>query len=78
MAHIWYWLENFMGVHFGQNSFSTHMYNFWSGFGSDITEFAIVGTILTVYRQHLKDRVNILNLVKKEEEKRFGSNSKKD
>lgn len=30
------------------------MYNFWSGFGSDITEFAIIGTFITIYRHHVK------------------------
>jgi hypothetical protein len=54
MIHIWHWILNFTGVNYGQNSFATHMYNFWSGFGGDITEFAIVGTLITIYRHHLK------------------------
>jgi len=55
MVHIWHWLENFMGLNFGQNTFSTHMYNFWSGFGGDITEFALVGTLIAIYRNHAKN-----------------------
>jgi hypothetical protein len=49
-----------MGINFGQNAFSTHMYNFWSGFGGDITEFALVGTIIAIYRNHVK-HTRVLN-----------------
>jgi|HubBroStandDraft_5_1064220.scaffolds.fasta_scaffold00014_57 hypothetical protein len=31
---------------------SAHNYNFFSGFGSDLTEFAIVGGILGAYHKH--------------------------
>jgi hypothetical protein len=65
MAHVWEWLLNFMGIHFGENSFSTHMYNFWSGFGGDITEFAIIGTIFALYRNHVKN-TRILNGILKD------------
>jgi hypothetical protein len=51
-----------MGINFGQNSFSTHMYNFWSGFGGDITEFALIGTLITIYHNHVK-RSRLANLV---------------
>jgi hypothetical protein len=54
MAHIWNWILNFTGINFGQNPFATHMYNFWSGFGGDITEFALIGTLITIYQHHLK------------------------
>lgn len=53
--HIWEWILNFTGIHYGENSFATHMYNFWSGFGGDITEFAIIGTLITIYRHHVKN-----------------------
>jgi hypothetical protein len=66
MAHIWNWIMNFTGINFGQNPFATHMYNFWSGFGGDITEFALIGTIITIYRHHVK-RVNIKDIVRKVE-----------
>lgn len=52
--HIWNWILDLIGVNYGQNSFATHMYNFWSGFGSDITEFALLGTFITIYRHHVK------------------------
>jgi hypothetical protein len=59
LAHIWHWLSDFMGLNFGQDPFSTHMYNFWSGFGGDITEFAIVGTLIAIYRKHVKSLKSI-------------------
>ncbi len=31
---------------------SGRWYVFWSGFGSDIAEFAILGSIITLYRRH--------------------------
>jgi len=65
IGHIWHWLLDFMGVNFGQNPFSTHMYNFWSGFGGDITEFAIIGTIIAIYRNHIKN-TRVLNSVLKD------------
>jgi hypothetical protein len=55
MEHSWNWILNFIGVNYGQNPFATHMYNFWSGFGGDITEFALIGTLITIYRHHLKN-----------------------
>ncbi len=54
MEHIYVWFLNFTGINYGQNSFATHMYNFWSGFGGDITEFALIGTLITIYRHHVK------------------------
>jgi hypothetical protein len=27
-------------------------YNFWSGFGSDISELAVIGALLVLYRKH--------------------------
>lgn len=70
MIHIWNWLLNLMGVHFGENKFSTHMYNFWSGFGGDITEFALIGTIFAIYRNHLNylKKINPLTAVRKGDE----------
>jgi len=67
MHHIWHWLSDFMGLNFGQDAFSTHMYNFWSGFGGDITEFALIGTLIALYRHHSKyiRAINPLNLVRK-------------
>jgi hypothetical protein len=64
MAHIWHWLLNFMGINFGQNPFSTHMYNFWSGFGGDITEFALIGTLVAIYRNHVKSTTVLNGILK--------------
>lgn len=55
MIHIWNWILNFTGINYGQNGFATHMYNFWSGLGSDITEFALIGALISIYRHHVKN-----------------------
>lgn len=41
-------LEQWLGL----NNLSGPVYGFWSGFGSDITEFAILGTLVGIYRHH--------------------------
>lgn len=48
------WLIDFVGVNNGYNDFSTHMYNFWSGFGGNISILALIGALLGVYRHNLK------------------------
>lgn len=55
MHHLLTWLLDFTGVNYGQNNFATHMYNFWSGFGADITEFALIGALVTLYRKHAQN-----------------------
>jgi hypothetical protein len=45
---MWSWLMHFIGA-FPRTPSTT--YNFWSGFGSDIIEFAIFGGIAKYYRQ---------------------------
>lgn len=45
---IWHWLLHVMGV----DNVSGPWYGFWSGFGSDIGELAIVGSLLAVVRRH--------------------------
>ena len=52
--HIWQWILDFMGVNNGDNSFSTHMYNFWSGFGGNVSILALAGVLLGVYRHYHK------------------------
>ena len=48
-SHLWYWLEIHSGVaHGGPDPY----YNFWSGFGSDIAEFAMLGGIVALVRHH--------------------------
>lgn len=36
----------------GANNVSGNQYGFWSGFGSDLPEFAIVGVLINHYRNH--------------------------
>lgn len=64
--HIWHWILDFTGVNNGDDRFATHMYNFWSGFGGNISVLALVGTIIGLYRHNLKrlDRLNPINIVK--------------
>jgi len=58
--HFIHWLMNFIGVNNGYNKFSTQMYNFWSGFGANISLLTLSGTVLGVYRHNLK-RLEVLN-----------------
>jgi hypothetical protein len=58
--HLFHWFLNFIGVNNGFNAFSTRMYNFWSGFGANISLLALSGTVLGVYRHNLQ-RLNALN-----------------
>ena len=45
---MWHWLSH----HLGMDNASGGYYLFWSGFGSDITEFALVGGLVGVARAH--------------------------
>lgn len=47
-VHIWWWFQHVTGVDYS----SGPAYGFWSGFGSDIGELAILGGIVQLYRQH--------------------------
>jgi hypothetical protein len=59
--HLIRWFLDFIGVHNGENLFSTHMYNFWSGFGGNISVLALIGTVFGVYRHNLKRFNSIIN-----------------
>ncbi len=45
---IWHDIEHFTGM----DNLSGPFYGFWSGFGSDITEFALLGALISIYKQH--------------------------
>jgi hypothetical protein len=64
--HVWHWILDFTGVNNTYDSFSTHMYNFWSGFGGNVSLLALLGTIVAVYRHHRKylSSLNPINIVK--------------
>ncbi len=64
-----HWLLDFIGVNNGTNTFSTQMYNFWSGFGGNISVLALIATIFGVYRNGLKrlNALNPLNLIHKKD-----------
>lgn len=67
--HLIHWFVNFIGVNNGENAFSTHMYNFWSGFGGNISVLALIGAIFGIYRHNLKrlESFNPLRYVHKKE-----------
>lgn len=46
------WLLHWLSVHTGTSNEASTYYAFWSGFGSDISELAIVGAVLGGYRKH--------------------------
>jgi hypothetical protein len=46
---IWHWLLTVTG----SNDTTGVWYGFWSGFGSDLGEFAIVGGLIGVYRSRI-------------------------
>lgn len=48
IAHLFAWFEHAVGMTNG----SGPEYLFWSGFGSDLSEFIIFGGIISVFRQH--------------------------
>lgn len=58
--HLLHWLMDFLGVNNGYDTFSTKMYNFWSGFGGNISILALIGTVFGVYRHNTK-RINAMN-----------------
>ena len=63
------WLLDFIGANNGYNDFSTRMYNFWSGFGSNISVLASIGAVFGVYRHNLKrlESLNPLHYVHKKD-----------
>lgn len=46
------WLLHWLAVHTGTSNEASPYYAFWSGFGSDLSEIAIVGAVLGGYRKH--------------------------
>ncbi len=65
--HFWQWLTDFLGVNNGDNAFSTHMYNFWSGFGGNVSVLALAGVLLGLYRHYHKylRSLNPINIARK-------------
>jgi hypothetical protein len=68
--HLVHWVLDFFGVNNTYNGFSTRMYNFWSGFGANISLLAVSGAIVGVYRHNLNrlERINPINIARKLEE----------
>lgn len=45
-----HWILLVTGIHIPQGQYSS-WYNFWSGLGSDISEFAILGGVFLAYKK---------------------------
>ncbi|MBV9831529.1 MAG: hypothetical protein JOZ82_08010 [Marmoricola sp.] len=80
MDHVWHWLMDFIGVNYGENSFATHMYNFWSGFGGNISVLALGGTVFGIYRHNLRRlaRLNPIHHRSHEQRERVHSGDRDD
>lgn len=48
----WHWLIVHLSQETGTSNGASRAYDFWSGFGSDIGELTLVGTMLAMIRQH--------------------------
>lgn len=46
LAHFWWWFE----IHTGTTGKPPAYYGFWSGFGSDIGEIALIGGVVAACR----------------------------
>lgn len=47
---IWHWFLNFTGTNIPAGG--SKWYNFWSGFGSDLGEAVIIGSLIGLYQHH--------------------------
>lgn len=47
---IWHWLQSVTGTAIPDGG--SKWYNFWSGFGSDFGELAILGSLFAIYKHH--------------------------
>jgi len=50
--HWWFPLQHWLAIHTGADNEPGSYYGFWSGFGSDLSEVAIVGGMITMVRRH--------------------------
>ena len=46
------WFLHWLAVHTGTVNEAGPYYGFWSGFGSDLGELAIIGGLIGIYRKH--------------------------
>jgi hypothetical protein len=80
LFHYFHWVLDFMGVNNTYNDFSTHMYNFWSGFAANVSLLAVSGAIVGIYRHNQQrfEKINPVNLVHKIEELEKAKADKED
>ncbi len=48
LVHLWWWFQSVTGT----DNTSGRPYGFWSGFGSDLGEIAILAGLITIYKHH--------------------------
>lgn len=65
MTDILHWIIDFLGINNTYNDFSTHMYNFWSGFGAGLIQFSLLGAIVVIYRHYVKRIKQVESIIKK-------------
>jgi hypothetical protein len=58
VIHLWWWLQHITGMDAPGN----RPYNFWSGFGSDLAELALIGGLIRTvslmkhhHREHMTE-----------------------
>lgn len=49
---IWETIIHWLAIHTGTLNEPGGYYGFWSGFGSDIGEVALIGAVVAMYRKH--------------------------
>lgn len=49
---LWHWLLVHLSEESGTSSSSSRAYNFWSGFGANFGEFALIGGAYAMVRHH--------------------------
>lgn len=69
MADVLQWIIDFLGINNTYNEFSTHMYNFWSGFGGGIIQFSLLGAVVAIYQRYAKHLKAIETMLHKPIEK---------
>ncbi len=52
MIHLWHVFQHWLAVHTGTVNESGPFYGFWSGFGSDLGEVALVGGLVHLARSN--------------------------
>lgn len=52
MIHLLHIIQHWLAVHTGTVNESGPYYGFWSGFGSDLGEIALIGAVFATWKHH--------------------------